>query len=441
MKRKFILRLPPKSKILVYGQIMWVSVMLWLRDILGLPSLILYFTDVITIFILITRINRIKRNVRWAGMKSQSIILAMMIACILVGIVLNLVNPLLIIWATRNNMRFFAFLYICVGVLYLHDVDKILRMLKKLFWVNLVMCSYQYFVMGLSGDHVGGFFGIVEGCNAYINILLCIVIAHTLAQYFNGSVKMRELLLCIVAGLYIAVIAELKIFYVEMLCMVIVSVLCVRPSIKTVGLCLLGVTGVFVVLLVLVQVDPQSLMLLIDEDAFRFYISGNGYTNSGDLNRLTAIQQIYSRFFSQDPLRALFGFGFGNCETAQFSFLQSDFFKQYGYLHYRWFTHAWVYIEQGALGLILYVSFFVSLFIKTYRNRTPQNRQLMLTTLIFVSVCLMGMVYNCSLQLEASYMMAFMCAIPFIWIKETNIRQWIGSHRGAEMDPEKNDNE
>jgi hypothetical protein len=79
MKRKFILRLPPKSKVLVYGQIVWVSVMLWMRDILGFPSLILYFTDVITIFLLITRMNRIKRNVRWGRMKAQTIILLCMI--------------------------------------------------------------------------------------------------------------------------------------------------------------------------------------------------------------------------------------------------------------------------------------------------------------------------------------------------------------------------
>ena len=71
-----------------------------------------------------------------------------------------------------------------------------------------------------------------------------------------------------------------------------------------------------------------------------YYLSGNGYTNSGDLNRLTAIQELYSKFFKGDIIHTLFGFGLGNCEQSSFSFLQSAFYNQYSYLHYRWFSHA-----------------------------------------------------------------------------------------------------
>lgn len=418
MSKKFILRLPPKSKILVYTQILWVLVMLWLRDVARFPSLITYLTDVFMVSSLVLQINRIRRNIRLANTKTQSKIVLAILSCIAIGIILNLVKPLLVIWAARNNLRFYVFFYICIGVLNIEDIDKILVLLKKFFWMNVALCTCQYFVMGLKGDHLGGFFGTTEGCNAFMNILLCCICANVFAEYGSGKFHLGKLVLYLAFSLYIAVLSELKFFYVEVVLMVMVFVIYSKPSVKTVLMCLLSLLAGGLLILVLAEIDPHSLTILLDEQALIRYIAGNGYTSSGDINRLTAIPQIQSRFFAGNLLRTLFGFGFGNCETSKFDFLNSDFFMQYGHLNYRWFTHAWVFLEQGILGLSLLFIFFFSLLMTSIKMKHSIRPDLALTATIFISTCILGMIYNCSIQLEIGYLMAVMVAIPFILKKQ-----------------------
>ena len=414
MNYRLILRLPPKSKILVYAQILWVMIMLWLRDVVGLPSLVTYVTDVFVVCLLIFQMQRIRYHVRCSGVTSQSRIISCILICILVGVILNLVNPMLVLWAARNNLRFYAFFFICIGVLDVWDIDKIFSMLKKWFWINVAMASFQYFALGLDGDHLGGFFGIVEGCNAFLNILMCSVMAKVMAEYFTGKLKLGKLILYLTAMFYVALLAELKLYYAEAIMMFLVAEICTKPSVKTVLLCLLGVLVLGLAFYVLIIIDPQAFAIFMEADALEYYLKGNGYTNSGDLNRFTAISQIHSMFFDGNWIHSLFGFGFGNCEGSQFEFLQSEFFLQYNHLHYRWFTHAWVYLEQGALGLVLLVLFFVSVFVTTLRRKSENRADLYLTVLLFVSTCFIGLIYNCAVQLECCYYIAFMCAITFI---------------------------
>lgn len=145
---------------------------------------------------------------------------------------------------------------------------------------------------------------------------------------------------------------------------------------------------------------------------------GNGYTNSGDLNRLTAVQKIYSMFFRGDRVHSLFGFGLGSCDYSNFSFLQSAFYKKYEYLHYRWFSHSWVYLEQGSVGLILLISFFVSIAVYIIGKR-KQNRNIYdLMVFSFLPTCLIGLIYNNALEMETAYIIALMCALPFIAQKQ-----------------------
>ena len=51
------------------------------------------------------------------------------------------------------------------------------------------------------------------------------------------------------------------------------------------------------------------------EGIYNIVASKDGYTGTGDLNRLTAIQTIYEKFFRTIPEK-LFGYGLGNCELC-----------------------------------------------------------------------------------------------------------------------------
>ena len=282
-----------------------------------------------------------------------------------------------------------------------------------MFWLNVLMCTVQFFMLDISGDYLGGFFGTAPGANAYTIVLLYYVSAYVIANYFCHEISLINLFITLLACLYLALLAELKIFYVVFLLIFVIAILLQKPSLKTFFFIPAGVLILLGSAVILYRYAPGSFRALMDRTARNYYLSGNGYTNSGDLNRLTAVQEIYTRFFKGNLFHSVFGFGLGNCDTSSFHFLQSSFFKRYEFLHYRWFTHAWVYLEQGALGLGLLIAFFISLFVSTLQKKKQIRKDLWTMSLLFISTCFVGIIYNCALELECAYFIAFVCAIPF----------------------------
>ena len=406
-------------KSMVYVQILFVMFMLFLRDVLQFPSAISYFTDASLVFLVVQSFHNNPKLRIYKDALPQFIIVGLIVFFMFLGAIINWVEPLLFIWGLRNNLRFFIFFFICVNLLDLSDVDNFLEIFKKFYWANLGMCMIQHYVFGLKGDLLGGFFGIAGGCNAYLNVFICIVCAVTTADFLSGKMKAWKLGLYFAVALYLSILAELKVFWFEMLLMIISAVILTKPSAKTVSITLVCAIGLVVGIGALAVYDPKTFGLLFDVDALEVYLGGGGYTNSGDLNRFTAIGQISKQFFGGSIFLTLFGFGLGGCEYSQFSFLQSDFAMQYGELNYRWFTHAWVYLEQGAVGLILLVVFFVSLLIYACKKAGSVNKYYMVIAITFLPTCILGLLYNTAVQIECCYIMALVCAIPYIANKST----------------------
>ncbi len=407
------------EKSLVYIQIIFVLFMLFLRDVLSFPSVITYFTDVVLVLLAVQSFYNNPKLRIYKDALPQFVIVGFIVFFMFFGAVMNWVEPLLFIWGLRNNLRFFIFFFICVNLLELSDVDNFLNIFQKFYWANLVVCVIQYYGFGLKADYLGGFFGTTRGCNGYLNVFLCIVCAISFANFLVAKMKMWLFSLYLASVLYISILAELKVFYFELVLMIVAAVVLTKPSVKTISITLVCVVGLLVGLGVLAVYDPETLGVLLDLDALELYLSGTGYTSSGDLNRFTAIGQISKQFFGSSIFYTLFGFGLGGCEYSQFSFLQSEFSQQYGELKYRWFTHAWVYLEQGAIGLILLFVFFVSLLIYVCKKVGSVNKYYMIIAITFLPTCMLGLLYNIAIQIECCYIIALVCAIPFIANKST----------------------
>ncbi len=419
--QSFYTRLQFNSKTAIYTQIIFVLVMLWFRDVAHFPSFITYFTDVLSVLILFSCCYRRTKFYIFKDALSQYMIFVVIVFCMLIGAIINFVEPILVLWGMRNNLRFFLFFFICISLLDVTDVDKLLAFFKKFFWANLVMCTIQYFGFGFKADYLGGFFGTTRGCNGYLNVFLCMVCATVLADYFVVKAKAGRLVLYLMAALYVAIIAELKVFYVEIVLMVGIAIIMNKRTFKAVMATVLFGATFALGLFLLLMYDPSSFNVWFDADVLELYLAGNGYTNSGDLNRFTAINQIYEKFFEGNFLLTLFGFGLGNCEYSQFSFLQSDFSQMYGDLNYRWFTHAWVFLEQGCIGLVLLVVFLVAIVIYACRYVKTSNSYYMILTASFLPTCILGLMYNSAIQVESAYLFAFMCAIPYV-VNKKNMR-------------------
>jgi len=283
-----------------------------------------------------------------------------------------------------------------------------------IYCLLLMFFLIQYYIFGLSGDYLGGFFGTTRGCNGYLNVFVCIIYAVALAEFLESKIKAGKFVLYLVTVLFIAIIAELKVVYIEMVFMSVFAVILSKPTFKTISLSLLCLVGFILGAIALLIYDPKSFGVLFDFDMLEWYLTGTGYTSSGDLNRFTAIGQIFNMFFKGNPIHALFGFGLGNCEYSQFSFLQSDFALKYGAINYRWFTHAWVYLEQGAVGLALLVAFFISLLIYACTKSRSSSKRYMIMAIAFLPTCIIGLIYNTAIQVENCYIIALVCALPYI---------------------------
>ena len=414
MKTRLIIQIPSKKRMVVFMQILYIHFMLWIRDILGLPFAITYLTDILTIYMIVFHFFSIKKGFLKRDLRPQRNIAISILICMILGTMINLVNPLLVLWGLRNSFRFFIFFFICVGILTKKDIIKFVEFFKIFFLMNTLMITYQFFIQGYRDDLLGGFFGVSAGCNAYVCVMLCVITTIVFAEFNYSKMSPIKLVGYCIICMYIATLCELKIYFVEFIIIAFIQSIYTRPSKKTIGIYIAAFVGLIIGFNLISRYNPEILKIFLYKDAMDYYLSGNGYTNSGDLNRLTAIQELYSKFFKGDIIHTLFGFGLGNCEQSSFSFLQSAFYNQYSYLYYRWFSHAWIFLEQGAIGLVLTGAFFLSIALSILKNRKKIKEVYDLAVFSFIPTCLIGLIYNCALELEVSYLIALICAFPFI---------------------------
>lgn len=64
MKDSLVIQVPSKKKIWIFIQIIFVYMMLWFRDVIGLPSVIVYLTDIIVVLIIILQFRSIKQGIK-----------------------------------------------------------------------------------------------------------------------------------------------------------------------------------------------------------------------------------------------------------------------------------------------------------------------------------------------------------------------------------------
>ena len=152
MKTRLIIQIPSKKRMVVFMQILYIHFMLWIRDILGLPFAITYLTDILTIYMIVFHFFSIKKGFLKRDLRPQRNIAISILICMILGTMINLVNPLLVLWGLRNSFRFFIFFFICVGILTKKDIIKFVEFFKIFFLMNTLMITYQFFIQGYRDD-------------------------------------------------------------------------------------------------------------------------------------------------------------------------------------------------------------------------------------------------------------------------------------------------
>lgn len=399
------------NKIMIYIFMILVLFDNMLIDFFGLPSAIRYINDGILLLLFFSCVKAIRMTLQQTGAMSIIIAIFFYSLMLLPGLVINGGSPLLILWAFRNSYRFFAFYIICICHLNGEDIINILEKFCWIHYLNSAVCLIEYFILGKTRDYLGGIFGISKGCNAYLNVYLCIVLSYVLYKYVEEKVSTRYLLYILMSTMLISGLAELKIIFIEIIVIMAVFIIMNRKKKRVWAVCAFGVASMMLGLFALLVVAPEHFRVLINLKKLISYTvsQDGGYV----LSRLHAFSNINKIFFHGDWILNLFGMGFGNCEYSSFSFLQSAFYRQYGKYNYRWFVHQMIFLESGYMGMLFYLIIIVTIFFYAWKRRKEgenvNNMQVMVMVMCLIAV--ISIWYDCSMRTECAYMVWLVLAV------------------------------
>ena len=395
-----------------------------LMELLPLPGIVKYTLDVAWLFLLVLLVINSKRGYEE---KSTTVLLFWIIGFLIVSLIVYILNYqsiLYYLWGVRNNFRFYVLFFAVSAFLTTEDIDDYLNLFDKLFWVNAVVCLIQYFLLGYKGDFLGGLFGNQQGCNSYANIFFIIVVTKSIIYYLNNKESLFNCASKCIAVLILASMTELKFFFVEFALIIIVSVFVTEFTWKKILIVSGGMVGLVFGIWLVGFIFPFFADFFTLETMLETATNEQGYTMSGTLNRLTAIGTISDKFF--DSLSDnLFGFGLGNCETANYDILTTPFFLNYYKLGYTWFSTAFLFLEMGYFGLFFYFMFFIFVvfFANKIKKRNPNKKIYCQISMIMAISCILIAVYNSSLRMESGYMAFFALAMPFVRTADISVKR------------------
>lgn len=382
---------------------------------LGMSSSIQYLNDFAWVILLLY----IVKNKFWTKLKYQGFsgvlyaIGAYVLICYLSAI-LNFVDPFLTIWASRNLIRFIVFFLSVVVFLEENDISEIFN---KMFWIQIIsfiIALYQYYVLGLHMDTLGGIFG--HGNGAALNTFQAMILAYFLCGYLQKKQPAYKVATILITSLLIAALAEEKAYFVYLIVVVAGSVIINRLSFKTAIIVAAVLCAVPVGINILATVNESwNLEVLTNMTRAVQYLD-----TSYGLSRTNPFPQIQSHFFNNRLLKDLFGIGFGaseNCDAA--SIFTSEFYNRYAYLQYFDFTHQKKFLETGYLGFGSFLMIIVMCIVTPLKHilRNKDNDYRLKAFIIFGIVAILSCWFSGAMIYNDAYIIFFGLAAGLVVCK------------------------
>lgn len=385
----------------------------------GVPSTIFYINDALIIFVLIYTIKKGKIEI-FSNIKFKAYIylLYLFTFFVIVGVAINLVPINLIIWGIRNTYRGIIYFVFCVIYLKMSNIDKLFKNFYQLQFVNLLIGIYQFFVLGLRQDLVGGIFGHGNG-NA-LNIFCGIITTFYLMKFLNKKEKIDKPIFCIGSSLILAAFAEEKFLFLEIIIILILGLVLAKNLGRKVLIISLGVLVLVGAFNIFQLYFPEAAETLLNFENILEYANAS-WEESYYFPRVGSFKIIADTLMNNNIVKILFGFGIGNCDTSSFEIFNSEFYQLYGHTHYRWFVHQWTFLELGIVGFVLFISLIISVIIYLIKNRNKieyKYRYYVDTSIIVSIVCIITIWYNNTLKVDTSYIPYLAMSIGLIVIKD-----------------------
>lgn len=338
---------------LLFAEIPIIIVVNFLVNISIIPSMATYLLDVFNVAVALFSLKAIARlfdHSRWYGY----LLLVFAVYGAFMAL-LNAVDPILFAWEFFQLFRFILFGLLCAAYFRVDDFVRVWRLLYKLQPVNVAFVAYEYIVMGLDRDNLGGIFGTVAGCNGPLNVFLGLCVAYAFVSCLNNrDVGVVGFALTCISCLIIVSLAEIKFFYFEFLTIAVISLFINRPSFKTVGVIIVSIAGIVLALNVLKTVNPYHYSVLMDVNSIMGAADNHDLETGYGVSRIGMFSQMDSMFFHGDIIERFIGMGIGATTMSSISLFCSPFFYANGYLKYYYLQSAMLYLQMGYLGLLFY---------------------------------------------------------------------------------------
>lgn len=381
---------------------------------LGVPSLFNYGSDLILLIIVYLYLYHNQKvrekSGRYRIPASVCLTVALFFFVCLVSWLLNAYSPALFAWGFRNNFRFFIFLIICAATLRKEDIYVVVDILYVYLLMNAVIVTYQSMTMSSDfgsayGDYVSGLFsnGVdSRGGNASLDWLMCIVSAAAIARYLNKEKGVAYAFVAVACCLYIAALNETKLYFVQIVVIVLLSLMLARKSFKTILVATVVIAGLFAAIQMFYVFFPKFDGFFTLDSMLDYASDDSGYTRGGAINRFNSIPYVLNNFLD-GPLEMAFGIGLGNADySSNFSFLTSIFYSRYSWTAYQWFSVPMLVVETGIIGLVCYfLIIFDSVRVALCeRKRSRDSGTLLQIALITCVIAVMMAICNQSLRME-----------------------------------------
>lgn len=384
----------------------------FLMQIVGLPGFLRYTVDVFLICLFAVLLVQGRTSVH----KSVAVILIVAVCFATLSFFVYLCNYqsfFYFFWGARNNIRFYTAFAAFVMFLKRDEADDLLSFMDKVFWINAVCCVYQYLVLGYQQDYLGGIFGTEKGCNGYTIIFLGLMFSKSILLYMNNKGNALKCLSECAVCILVAALAECKFLFVVFVIVLVMATVLTSFSWRKFAL-------LFVCAL-LIMVGSSLLVALFGFEDFLSFekiwaqATRANYSTEEDLNRLTAIPTISKTILTDTPSR-LFGLGLGNCDTSDLAVFNTPFYQEHAYLHYTWISSAFLFLETGYIGLIIYLLFFVLCYLGAREQMKKRYAQKLWCQMAMIAAVFSVILtfYNASMRTEAGYMVYFVMALPFL---------------------------
>ena len=147
---------------IIYIQLIYVCIVRLLIDNGGTGSLTL-ICDVLNVFLALFLIHQIGETKR--AIVKCSLIVYLYVLMLILGTFSAIVegyNAVLWFWSVRNFGRFLIFFMACCAFFETADYAMVKKIILNLGLINWILAMIQHFVLGCSGDYIGGLFGTTD---------------------------------------------------------------------------------------------------------------------------------------------------------------------------------------------------------------------------------------------------------------------------------------